>query len=156
MVTLRLATEQTVETVSRAPGSDPASRQSFTVHKDGGSREGLKSAHTSIPEHEHVPGLTDFTRSFAFPKQGVGKLAVWGEDEDLVQLGVQHIDLTFATSARLWGETEEDLLVILAADSPQFVHAQGLDTPGGGTPVFKVGYTVDYLTDGAVGQGRLG
>ena len=38
-VTLRLATDQAEETVSWAPGSDPASRQSFTVHKDGGSGE---------------------------------------------------------------------------------------------------------------------
>ena len=86
----------------------------------------------------------------------MGKFAVWGEDEDLAQLGVQHIDLTFAVSAHLGGLTEEDLLVILAADSPQFVHAQGLDTPGGGIPVYNVGYAVDDLTDGCVGQGRLG
>ena len=69
---MRLATDQAEEIASRAPDANLAGRRSLFVHEDGGSGEFLQSAHPAVPEHEHVPGLTDFARAIAFPEQGVG------------------------------------------------------------------------------------
>ena len=93
--------------------------------------KGLEHPDVAVGQEHDVEGRPELARALPLPADRAQKLAVRSVDLDLVELGVQHVEVAVAVGDDVGDHPEQHVLVVVTTDPPEFLQLEGLRTLGG-------------------------